>query len=174
MLTNGPILIAYDGSDAARHAIDHMASLFSGARAVIVYVRPPLESVAAHLEGHPALEEVRSVEAQAHDAAERLALEGAAYARRIGLDAEARVSSSADSVADALIAIADEVDAALIVLGSRGRRELKSLLLGSVSHHVVHHARRPALVVPTPTLARARRDGGAVPELLLAHARVAR
>lgn len=38
----------------------------------------------------------------------------------------------------------------LIVIGSHGAGVIERVLLGSVSHHVVDHARCPVLVVPGP------------------------
>ena len=151
-----PILIAYDGSEDARHAIAEAGALLGGSHAKVVYVRRPIESIAAHLEGHPVLEGVDAIDAADRDAAERLAAEGAQLARDAGLTAEPHVATAIDAVADTIIAAADETAAAVVVLGSRGRRGLKSLLLGSVSHHVVHHARRPVLILPSPALAAAR------------------
>jgi nucleotide-binding universal stress UspA family protein len=38
--------------------------------------------------------------------------------------------------------------AELIVLGSRGRSGIKSMVLGSVSYGVLHNSERPLLIVP--------------------------
>lgn len=47
-----------------------------------------------------------------------------------------------------LIEVADREDADMIVLGSRGRGGFGELLLGSTSHQLAHHARRPLVIVP--------------------------
>ncbi len=51
-------------------------------------------------------------------------------------------------VAQALASAADDLDAEMIVVGSRGRSDVASLTLGSVSHKLLHVSRRPVLVVP--------------------------
>ena len=47
-----------------------------------------------------------------------------------------------------ILAEADDRDAAIVVLGSRGITGVRSLVLGSVSHGVANHSRRPVLIIP--------------------------
>jgi nucleotide-binding universal stress UspA family protein len=44
----------------------------------------------------------------------------------------------------------------LIIVGSRGRGDVASIMLGSVSHSIVHHSRVPVLVVHLPDADRGR------------------
>ena len=49
-------------------------------------------------------------------------------------------------VAPQIISEAADFGAGLIVMGTRGRSDFASLLLGSVAHKVIHHAQCPVLV----------------------------
>jgi nucleotide-binding universal stress UspA family protein len=49
-----------------------------------------------------------------------------------------------------ILAVAEEIGADLIVMGTHGRTGLRRLLMGSVAEHVVRHASCPVLTVRTP------------------------
>jgi len=51
-------------------------------------------------------------------------------------------------VADTLLAMAREREAAVLVVGSHGISGLRTRLLGSVSRRVIEHCDRPVLVIP--------------------------
>nr|WP_273545378.1 universal stress protein [Sinorhizobium medicae] len=66
--------------------------------------------------------------------------------RSIGADrVDARVEPG--DYAETILGVADEVDADLIVVGSRGLGGLRGLLVGSVSQKVVQHSDCSVLVV---------------------------
>jgi len=139
-----PILICYDGSEGAKHAIDAAAGLLDGHPAVVLAVGPPLtaeESYAALGTLVPSFQELNE-----EQALER-AKEGAELAASAGFAAEARAEVAAPTW-EGVIHVADEIDAAAIVIGSRGLTGVKEALSGSVSHAVAEHAGRPVLIVP--------------------------
>ena len=143
------ILICYDGSDDAERVVDTAAALLGPRDAVVLTVAPAMtfaESMAATSSVVPggAFEDLNEADAR------RRAEAGAALARRAGLHAEAR-ATIASTTWEGIIDIADELDAAAIVIGSRGLGGLREFARGSVSHDVATHARRPVLIVPPVT-----------------------
>ena len=147
-MNEAPILICYDGSDNAQRAIEAAADLLGSRRAVVLDVGPPLtagESLAVTMPMTPgaAFEELNE------DDARQRARAGAELAQRAGFVAEARAGLAAPTW-EGIVDTADEIDAALIVLGSRGLKGAREAFEGSVSHEVAEHAGRPVLVVPPP------------------------
>ena len=51
-------------------------------------------------------------------------------------------------MAEALVVTVRSHQAAVLVVGSRGRSAVQEILLGSVAMAVLHHAYRPVMVVP--------------------------
>lgn len=154
------ILLCYDGSDDANAAIDRATTLFAGAPATVLTIWQPYAQMVTQ-NGFGFAYVMPAVEADEIDAAtERDALatahEGADRAARAGMAAQARVEAPAGAVPGAILEIAREIDADAIVVGTRGRGGLRSMLLGSVSHAVVQHADRPVVIVPSPAIVRAR------------------
>jgi len=144
-MDDAPILICYDGSAGASRAIEAAAALLGPRRAVVLDVGPPLtpaESLAAVTAAPVAVFE----ETNAADALTQ-ASEGADRARDAGFDAVARGGVAAPTW-EGVVDVADEIDAAVIVTGSRALTPGRELLEGSLSHDVARHAGRPVLIVP--------------------------
>jgi nucleotide-binding universal stress UspA family protein len=140
-----PLLLCYDGSPGAAHAIAYTARLLPGRRAVVLSVWSSPIGMAVH----GMAREARENEVAQQQIATDHASEGCELAREAGLLAEPLTASgSGTGIPEATLAAADDQDAALIVLGTRGLGGLHALFLGSVSEAVTRHARRGVLLVP--------------------------
>ena len=149
--SSGPVLIAYDGSDDARAAVAAAGGLLRAQPAVVACVWTPIAtSASAATLGAPAAVAFAGadrLDAAARDTAQALAGEGAALAREAGLEAEPRAVEGAGAPWHAIVRCADELDAGVIVSGTRGRSTFAAAVLGSTAQGLLHHANRPVLVV---------------------------
>jgi nucleotide-binding universal stress UspA family protein len=142
-----PVLLCYDGSTGARHAIETAGALFPGRAAIVLHVWSPISTIAAAYAG--------AVSLPTYDddilrrAAQTLAEEGARIATDAGLVARPEACETTHQGAPhTILDAAERHNAGLIVLGARGLSTFRSLLLVSMSHAVTQHARRPVLIVP--------------------------
>jgi nucleotide-binding universal stress UspA family protein len=148
---DGPLLLAYDGSEAATCAIERAAALFPGHHALVVSVWQPTALGSQAWSGAiESMSDFVAVDRAAADRSGAIADEGVRVARAGGLRAEPLAVISAGPVSTTLLEAADRVDAATIVMGSRGLTGLRSILLGSVSRAVLHETKRPTLIVRPP------------------------
>jgi nucleotide-binding universal stress UspA family protein len=156
---DAPILIAYDGSGAARAALSEGGALFAPGRAIVLTVWEPalaefmlLPSPSGAggtmLPYDPSL--AREVERSNEEHGRAIAQDGVELARAAGLAAEPLTVEDMSSPAQAIVAAAEEHQARVILIGSRGLRGLKAKLLGSTSSEVLRDATRPVLVVRHP------------------------
>jgi nucleotide-binding universal stress UspA family protein len=133
------ILVATDGSETSRAALEEAIELAAAAKAKlnVVYVRHgPLPVL-----GDPVYQ--RSLSAELGHANEVLAI-ATGLARTAGVEAEGEVLEG--DPAKRIVELARARDADLIVVGSRELGPLAGALLGSVSRDVMHHADRPVLI----------------------------
>jgi len=135
----GQIVVGYDGStcgDAAlASAFDLAAELGDRVTVVFGYAPPGLwgGEIAEHEEAIEELGEKVLAKAKSQAAAKGVEIEAQLVAKR---------------AVEALIGVADESDARMIVVGSFGDPPLKGMILGSTPNKLLHLSDRPVLVVP--------------------------
>ncbi|MDX6658827.1 MAG: hypothetical protein QOH62_3620 [Solirubrobacteraceae bacterium] len=129
------ILVAHDGSADAAAAVELTAATFPGARTTVLSVWEPLIGDALQL--------------RPETATMKIALRAAQHACNLGLAAQPRWNAGVADVWRAILDEADREQADLIVTGRRGLAGNGSSQHGSVARHVLRHADRPVLVVPS-------------------------
>jgi nucleotide-binding universal stress UspA family protein len=143
------VIVGTDGSATAELAVRHAARMAAAAHAPLTVVSA-YETTGDELARRQAdrlPEDIRwtlTDRAQAEDLARR----GGKLARAEGVD-EVELRADAGGPADVLLGVASELDADLIVVGSRGLTSPARFVLGSVAGSIAHHAPCDVLIVQT-------------------------
>jgi nucleotide-binding universal stress UspA family protein len=143
------VLVALDGSAAAKRALDAAVELAADQRALLIAVHVidelggglPARTAAVKHSWDVYIEALRGK-------GRRILADAAALARKRAVMYETVMTDTGGkSVADSILAQARLVKADVIVMGTHGRRGLRRMLLGSDAESVLREARLPVLVV---------------------------
>jgi nucleotide-binding universal stress UspA family protein len=135
------IVLGYDESPGARRALGYAVDLAKllGDALVIVYGAEPPGRMGDELAEH-----FKAVAERGRAALDQ-AVETATAA-----GVAATVELVDEKPAQALLDVADQHDARLIVVGTYGESPLRGAMLGSTPHKLLHWSSRPVLCVPPP------------------------
>jgi nucleotide-binding universal stress UspA family protein len=132
-------LVAVDGSESAKKAFDKSLQLALKCNATIDLAHV----IKCELGGDSS--EVFNLIEEIKREAEKMLEPYRTEASKLGVPLNLMVVQG--DPAQIIIHLAKENNYDLIIMGSRGRGPLQELLLGSVSHKVVHHASTPVLIM---------------------------
>jgi nucleotide-binding universal stress UspA family protein len=144
----GSIVVGTDGSDTAREAVRQAIELAGrhGSRLEIVSAYEPVPASRLREESQHAPQDLQWLITRREDVDATLR-EAAAQAEAAGVSAV--VYACQGDPADAILDVAEEQGAGLIVVGNKGLTGAKRFLLGSVPNRVSHHAPCSVLIIRT-------------------------
>ena len=151
-MRSGPALVGFDGSSAAKRALQQAVDLLGPLPILAVVIWEaglPLDLLTVPTVD-PAPIDIRAaleLDQQLYDRARRWAEQAAADARELGGTADGLVVADEMTPADTLIRLAAERDAAVIVVGRHGHRAVREALVGSTTRELIRRAPCPVLVV---------------------------
>ena len=138
------MLIAVDGSEHARHAIEAASRLARQMQSAQVVLLNVADALVFYGDLPPF--DIEAVERAQRAQQDRLLSEAEAQAHACGLQ-QVTTQSALGLAAAVILRVADERGVDQIVMGTHGRGAVGSLLLGSVAQRVVHGAKVPVLLV---------------------------
>ena len=136
--TGGEIVVGFDGREGARTALSAATGLAKDLGAPLVV------AFAYHVS--PLGGEVQDLHDVLVERGRAVTAEAIAAAREQGVDARAEVVDGAP--APALVTLAEQLGARVIVVGSTGESPLRGAIVGSTPHKLIQLSPVPVLVVP--------------------------
>ena len=133
------VVLGLDGSQDSMRAIPHaVEQAGDGGKIVVIHVR---ELLVGRAGGMPLVVNEDEIEAGVRRQVDDL--------KSTGIAAELKVISAvAGGPAHVIADVAREANADVIVVGTRGHRQISSLIIGSVTHKLLHMTPGPVLAVP--------------------------
>ncbi|THE66516.1 universal stress protein [Salinadaptatus halalkaliphilus] len=136
------ILVPYDGSEPAEHALEYALEMFSNADVTALYVVPTPEGYWGSFDGPE--ERVPNAE-KARERGEEILEEATDVSDEY--DAEIDTAVRLGTPDHEIVAYAEDEAVETIVMGSHGREGIERVLLGSVAENVVQRAPVSVMVV---------------------------
>src|SRR6185503_3170228 len=131
------IVVGYDGTDSSRAALEAAIGLAKD-------VGEPILAVFGY-GVNPMGGEVKDQVQTLKEHGARVTAEAVELARATGAEAESVLADVEGS--EALTAAAEDRDARMIVVGTRGEGPIRGAILGSTAYRLVHTSETPVLVV---------------------------
>ncbi|APT85594.1 universal stress protein [Corynebacterium aquilae] len=147
------MLIAYDGSDEAKRALEYASQLLKPQQVDILTAWEPLHRQAARAASGAGMKQADWSQLSedgdpAYDEALNTCREGVALAESLGLVARAHMVESTTAIWSAIVDAAEELKPDVIVTGTRAVTGIRSLWQSSTADNVVNHAGLPVFIVP--------------------------
>jgi len=142
------IVVGTDGSETATKAVEQAISLASqvGAKIDVVMAYEPVPESRLMAERRDTPEDLQwAINPREDVEATFGTVSGLADAAGVTVERHARQGDPADAILD----VAEEIGADLIVVGNKGMTGAKRFLLGSVPNKVSHHAPCSVLIIRT-------------------------
>ena len=138
------LLLAVDGSESSLEATERIGDLVEAESAdiTLLYVQKPEPLKKRGRDP----EVIRRREIERRFEAERVFKAANAVLARQGLISHRQLTVEGDPAKE-IVKCAEEMNMDLIAMGSHGKTGVRSLVMGSVSRKVTHHARQPVLIV---------------------------
>jgi nucleotide-binding universal stress UspA family protein len=135
------ILVAVDGSAHADRALDEAIDIARSSHAKLTIITGAAEPRAASMIALSAAAALGPALMQHAERVLRAAVD------RVPDDVSVTTVLTEEPIRAAILKRVEDGRHDLVVMGSRGRGAVRSAVLGSVSHHVLHHSPVPVLVV---------------------------